>query len=78
MSDPRAELERAITEYAHHMDPLGGFEMLTDWVVVTAWSTIEGDNATYGILTPDRNHPAHRVLGLLQVGMDVGPEHDHD
>lgn len=76
MTDPRQQLEQAITDYARHLDPLGEFDILADWVVVTQWSRLDGDNATYCVSTPDRNHPAHRTIGLLSLALDIAPDHD--
>lgn len=76
MNDPRQRLEAAIADYARHMDPLGGFDLLADWVIVTQWSRLDGDNVTYCALTPSDDHPAHRTIGLLYVGLDLGPDWD--
>lgn len=78
LADPRQQLEHAITTYARHMDPLGEFDILADWVIVTQWSRLDGDNATYCVSTPSADHAPHRTIGLLSLALDIAPDHDHD
>lgn len=79
MSDPMAELRAAIERVVRD-DPefqVADDCMLGDFVIVSSWPSLSGDNGEYTVTPHDRNAPAHAICGLLHIGLNVGVEHEH-